>query len=96
MEQATLLQIARLRTMSAKKSKAFDVVRFASDREFAKTTLKDLCETDDEELIVAALQMMDRLRMITAANSTTKPSDAALKPLPAKAPETAKYVGRLR
>lgn len=96
MEQATLIQMARLRTMAARKGKPFDVARFASDREFSKHTLKTLLDTEDEELIVAGLQMMEALKMTVPTHSTSKASEAALQPLSPKPPEASKYIGRLR
>ena len=55
MEQQTLLKIARLRTHAARSGRAFDVVRFAQDPAFAKATLQQLMDSDDEALIVLGL-----------------------------------------
>jgi hypothetical protein len=96
MEQATLLQIARLRTLAARKGKPFDVARFATDRAFAHATLHALLTTEDEELLVAGLSMLDALGM-TAGLTGSEPAPP-LTPAPPAPPAVApgKYVGRLR
>ncbi|MFG6441792.1 hypothetical protein [Roseateles sp. LKC17W] len=96
MEQATLLQIARLRTLAARKGKPFDVARFATDRAFAQATLNALLDSEDEELLVAGLSMLDALGMtagLTSSEHTPPPTSA---PPPPAAVAPGKYVGRLR
>lgn len=78
MEQSTLLKIARLRTLSARNGKAFDVVRFATDRQFARDTLTHVLDTDDEQVLMLGLELMDALKMVTL--------DAPPAPPPAPAP----------
>jgi hypothetical protein len=65
MEQATLIKIARLRSMAARQGKAFDVVRFVADRQFAQATLQSVLDTDDENLMVLGLELMDALKMVS-------------------------------
>ena len=103
MEQSTLIKIARLRTLAARHGKAFDVVRFAGDRQFAQSTLQTVLDTDDENLMVLGLELMDALKMVTvdarpaaAAAPAARPATASA-PAPAPAPPVAnKYIGRLR
>jgi hypothetical protein len=101
MEQTTLLQIARLRTIAARKGKPFDVVRFATDREFSKATLKALLDTDDEDLLLAGLKTMDAMNMTSGATRPTAlaptPPAGAVTPEPAaRGVDPKKYVGGLR
>jgi hypothetical protein len=102
MEQSTLLKIARLRTLAARKGRAFDVARFAQDRAFAEATLHALMDTDDEALLLLGLELMQALGMVQAdqAAPAAPPAPAAAPaPPPAAKPKTAvdtRYVGRLR
>ena len=98
MEQSTLIKIARLRTMAARHGKAFDVVRFAGDRQFAQATLQSVLDTDDENLMVLGLELMNALKMVTVdsrpvAAAVPVPRPAPVPPAPA---EAGKYIGRLR
>lgn len=97
MEQSTLIKIARLRTLAARQGKAFDVVRFAGDRQFAQATLQSVLDTDDEELVVLGLELMDALKMVTLnqapAAVPVAPQQAAQA---AQATKASRYVGRLR
>ncbi|QKO22336.1 hypothetical protein [Rhodoferax sp. BAB1] len=97
MEQATLLKIAKLRTLAARHGKSFDVVQFAANRTFARETLSALMDTADPDLLVAGLELMDALGM-TASSEGTRPALLAADPkTKAEAPKTdARYVGRLR
>ena len=102
MEQATLIKIARLRTLSARHGKPFDVVRFATDAGFARDTLQQVLDTDQEDLLVLGLDVMNALGMVKV-DATVQPRPAA-PPAPAVAtprlvPKPApqqQYVGRLR
>lgn len=97
MEQSTLIKIARLRTLAARQGKAFDVVRFAGDRQFAQATLQSVLDTDDEELVVLGLELMDALKMVTLnqapAAMPVAPQQAAQA---AQSTKASRYVGRLR
>lgn len=100
MDHTTLLKIARVRTLAARHGKAFDVVRFASDRSFAKQTLSQVMDTDDEGLLVAGLELMAAMKMVS---STESPAPAPAARPPAEAPasgshgrDDGRYVGRLR
>ncbi len=96
MEQSTLIKIARLRTLAARHGKAFDVVRFAGDRQFAHSTLQSVLDTDDENLMVLGLELMDALKMVTV-DARPAPAATPLPPAPVRPPPAEnKYVGRLR
>lgn len=96
MDQATLLKIARLRTTAARHGKAFDVVRFASDRAFARETLSQVMDTDDEQLLLAGLELMDALKMVHADEAAPPPAPPPRVAAPPPAPADSRYVGRLR
>lgn len=98
MEQGTLLKIARLRTLSARNGRAFDVVRFATDRQFARETLTQVLDTDDEQVLMLGLELMDALKMVTLdAPPVASPAPAATPAAPSPTDTTAmRYIGRLR
>jgi hypothetical protein len=99
MEQATLLKIARLRTMASRHGKAFDVVRFVGDRAFAMQTLSHVMDTEDEQLLLVGLEVMTALKMVQSpAAPAPVPPPVARKP-PAEPPPAGsdgRYIGRLR
>jgi hypothetical protein len=97
MDQSTLLKIARLRTLAARHGKAFDVVRFATDRSFAQQTLQQVLDTDNEELLLAGLALMDALQMVSVGQSPPAAPAPAVAPEPAPpSPSKDRYIGRLR
>ena len=92
MEQASLLKIARLRTLAARQGRPFDVVRFAGDPGYAEQILRTLTNTDQEDLILLSLEVMNALGMVRLDPSAGPEASAT-----ASRPEVAqKYVGRLR
>lgn len=100
MDQGTLLKIAKLRTMASRQGKGFDVVRFASDRAFARETLAAIMDTEDEPLLMAGLELMEALKMTASDNepAAVPPTVATATPPPPPTPKAIdqRYVGRLR
>jgi len=66
MQNRTLVKIAQFRTLAARKGKTFDVVRFASDRDFALSTLTQMLNDCDEELLLAGMALMDAMGLVSA------------------------------
>lgn len=97
MDQQTLLKIARLRTHAARSKRAFDVSRFAQDRAFAKSTLQQLMDSDDEALIALALDVMQSLGMMKLDAPAPAPAPVPAPAAPqSTAAQTDRYIGRLR
>lgn len=96
MNQETLILVAKLRRLAARQGKAFDVARFVTDAQFAKTVFDDVLNSDDEEMLLTGLSLMKEMGMTLLA--------PALVPVPTPAPNVdapAKtqgktYIGRLR
>jgi hypothetical protein len=76
MQNHTLVKIAQFRTMAARKGKAFDVVRFASDRDFALSTLTQMLNDCDEELHLAGMALMDAMGLVST-KASAKPAVAS-------------------
>lgn len=95
MDNDTLRLIARLKIASARLGAPLDAVRIASDRPYAKDALTKFADKADEEGVLLALQLLDKLRLTALV-----PAEPAVKPAPApatpKPPADARYVGRLR
>ena len=98
MDQASLQKIARLRTLAARQGKSFDVVRFATDRDFALRTLSSVMDTTDEELLMAGLELMNSLKMIPdeKAPPPASPLSDKTDKNDSSNPVTGRYIGRLR
>jgi hypothetical protein len=97
MEQQTLLKIARLRTHAARSGRAFDVVRLAQDRAFARSTLQQLLGCDDEALNLLGMEVMQALGMVKLDAPAAPEAPAAAAPAPQSRDDRAdRYVGRLR
>lgn len=80
MQNRTLVKIAQFRTLAARKGKTFDVVRFASDRDFALSTLTQMLNDCDEELLLAGIEVMDAMGLMPAkgpAKTTAAPGARA-------------------
>lgn len=92
MDNETLKLIARLKIASARLSQPIDVVRFAADRGYARASLQRYTEAADEEGVMLALQLMDKLGMTAAMNRPEPAPEPESRPAPADT----RYVGRLR
>lgn len=101
MDNEALKLIARLKINAARLGLAIDVVRFASDRPYARAVLSKFSDASDEEGVVLALQIMNKLRL-----SPPAPAPTPIVELPTQTSQEAsdtsessvdkKYVGRLR
>ena len=63
MDQTTLKLIARFKRTAYKCGLPVDLVRFVSDRNYARWALTQFTATAEEEDLVLALQIMSRLRL---------------------------------
>ncbi len=63
MDQTTLKLIARFKRNAYRLGIALDVVRFVSDRNYARWALTQFTATAGEDDLVLALQIMNRLRL---------------------------------
>lgn len=61
MDNESLKLIARLKIGAARLGQSIDVVRFAADPEYAKTAILRFTDLADEQGVVLALQLIDRL-----------------------------------
>lgn len=83
LDAATLALLAKLKVLAKQAGTMVDLVRMSSDRGYAETTLKELSNADDPELVLIVVQLMNLFGMIDM------PSDE--KDVPA-----GRYIGALR
>lgn len=85
-DPATMALLAKLKILAKKTGTNFDLVQM-SDRGYAELALKELSNTDDPELVLIVIQLMNQFGMIDTPAGATKIDD----------PEDGKrYVGALR
>lgn len=89
LDAATLALLAKLKVLAKKTGSNIDLVRMSADRAYAELTLKELSDSEDPELVLIVLQLMNQFGMIDApaAAAAAKPEE--------KKPE-GRYVGSLR
>lgn len=66
MDQQTLQKLARLRILAAKEGKAFDLVKFVSDRVYAKDTLTAVLASEQEETLLLGMDVMSLFGLMPA------------------------------
>lgn len=103
MNNETLKLIARLKIGAARLGHTVDVVRFVADPDYAKSSLLRYADEADEEGVVLALQLIERLGLAGAAAATSAPAPVAEPRVrepstraAAPPPPPDRYVGRLR
>lgn len=99
MEQKTLQLIAKLRRLAGRQGKPFDVLKFSEDSGYAQSTLSQLMDTEDEEILVTGLSLQQAMTSLPTAPSA---QEVVVKPDPVSAAPTdvpsgvRSYIGRLR
>jgi hypothetical protein len=107
MDNDTLKLIARLKIAAARLQLQVDVVRFVADPEYAQQSLLRYADMADEEGVVLALQLIERLGLGVAPFKPAAPPPVPAPPRPSSrrrdvppAPlvreDESRYVGRLR
>lgn len=112
MDNDTLKLIARLKIAAARLQLPVDVVRFVADTDYAQQSLMRYADMADEEGVLLALQLIERLGLGVVAAVPAAPPAQAVPPAPRPAPRRrdvvpaagapvrkeveSRYVGRLR
>jgi hypothetical protein len=87
LDAATMALLAKVKMLAKKTGVNVDLVRMSNEISYAETTLKDLSNADDHELVLIVIQLMNQLGLIGVPSLEAKPQ-------PQK--EEARYVGSLR
>ncbi|MFZ5756657.1 MAG: hypothetical protein ACOY3X_07115 [Pseudomonadota bacterium] len=91
MDQQTLQKLSRLRILAGKEGKEMDLVRFVSDRDYAREALTRILSSDKEDVVLLGMEVMDIMGLIPA-----QPAAAPAAGPKAEEPAPDKYVRSLR
>ncbi len=87
LDAATLALLAKVKMLAKKIGINIDLVRMSNEKAYAETTLKELSNVDDPELVLIVIQLMNQLGLIGVPVQETKPEPQQ---------EAGRYVGSLR
>ncbi len=102
MDNELLRLIARLKIAAASGGLTIDVVRFVADRPYARALISRFSDGADEDGVLLALQILDRMGLSAALAADNVVALSVAKPPPpvppaaAPAPDAPKYVRSLR
>jgi hypothetical protein len=86
-DPTTLAMLAKLKVLAKKSGTNIDLVKMSEDRNYAELTLKELSNSDDPELVLNVIQLMNQFGLIKAPPRQVKTEDQNDKD---------RYVGTLR
>jgi hypothetical protein len=87
LDAATMALLAKVKMLAKKIGVNVDLVRIGNDKAYAETTLQELGNADDPELVLIVIQLMNQLGLIGVPTQETKPEPKQ---------EAGRYVGSLR
>lgn len=87
LDAATLALLAKLKVLAKKTGTNLDLVKMSSDRGYAELALKELSNSDDPELVLIVVQLMNLFGMIDAPAGSGKADDTD---------GNGRYIGALR
>jgi len=79
--------LAKVKMLAKKIGINIDLVRMSNEKAYAETTLNELSNADDPELVLIVIQLMNQLGLIGVPAQETKPEPQQ---------EAGRYVGSLR
>lgn len=86
-DPATMALLAKLKVLAKKTGINLDLVKMSGDKGYAELTLKALSDSDDQELVLIVIQLMNQFGMISAPADEAAPDDGST---------TGRYIGALR
>ncbi|MHB1116863.1 hypothetical protein [Sideroxydans sp.] len=87
LDAATMALLAKVKMLAKKIGINVDLVRMSNEKSYAETTLNELSNADDPELVLIVIQLMNQLGLIGVPTQ-----EAKLEPKK----EEGRYVGSLR
>ena len=87
LDPATLALLAKLKVLAKKTGTNLDLIKMSGDRGYAELALKELSNTDDQELVLIVIQLMNQFGMIDAPAGTGKTEESK---------DGERYIGALR
>ena len=89
LDAATMALLAKVKMLAKKIGINIDLVRMSNEKSYAETTLNELSNADDPELVLIVIQLMNQLGLIGVPTREVKPE-------PEPQQEAGRYVGSLR
>lgn len=86
LDPTTLALLAKLKVLAKRSGTNIDLVKMSEDKDYAEHTLKDLSNSDDPELVLNVIQLMNQFGMIKAPAPQAKKEDKI----------DGRYIGSLR
>ncbi len=90
MDNTEMLLYSRFSLAVRRAGLPLDLMRFASDDEYAKQILARALQSSDQELLRIALQISDRRRLLNQVPAPSAPPSANAPPRAAAKPKTSK------
>lgn len=87
LDNETLKGLTKLKILAKKTGVNIDLIKMSEDKDYAATTLKELSNSDDAELVQIVITLMNQFGMIKAPVAGPKAEMNSVK---------GNYVGRLR
>lgn len=87
LDAATMTLLAKVKMLAKKTGLNVDLVKMGNDKAYAETTLNELSNADDPELVLIVVQLMNQLGLIGVPVTEAQPE---------KKKEETRYVGSLR
>lgn len=87
LDHATLALLAKIKVLAKKSGTNIDLVKMSNDKAYAELALKELSNSDDSELVLIVIQLMNQFGLIKAPPAHEKVEEHV---------ESGRYVGALR
>ena len=87
LDPATLALLAKLKVLAKKTGTNLDLIKMSGDRGYAELALKELSNTDDPELVLIVIQLMNQFGMIGAPTGQADGDESS---------DASRYIGALR
>ena len=72
LDPTTLALLAKIKVLAKKSGTNIDLIKMSEDKDYAALTLKDLSNSDEPELVLIVIQLMNQFGMIDAPRVGTK------------------------
>lgn len=87
LDNETVALLGKLKLLAKKSGVNIDVIRMSSDAAYVESSLRELSNSDDPELVMSAIGLMNRFKLIKAP---------AIEGATSEGGDGGRYVGRLR
>jgi hypothetical protein len=87
LDPATMALLAKLKVLGKQSGTNIDLVKMSDDKKYAEHTLKELSNSDDPELVLVVIQLMNQFGLIKAPTLQAKAEEKD---------DKSRYVGSLR